>query len=70
MIDLVVAKKQLSRAVDRNLVRRRIRAVLQEINPGWRKLEGKIFARPEMMTMPLPELKRQIELILKKAKLI
>lgn len=69
MIAIVVSKRQLKRAVDRNLTRRRIRAVLDEMVPDWRqKLRGKIFAQPTMMALPWPELKRQIELLLKNLK--
>lgn len=65
MITIIVSKKNLKRAVDRNLARRRIRAALDELRPGWRQtLEGKIYATPEMISLPFPELKGKIEICL------
>ena len=63
MIVIIVPKRSLKRAVDRNLTRRRIRAALDEIVPGWRAAgtKGKIYAHPDMLTLPFPELKQLIK---------
>jgi ribonuclease P protein component len=69
MLVIIASKRNLKRAVDRNLTRRRIRAVLNELKPDWRRtLQGKIYASLEMMTLPFPELKRQIRFLLTKLK--
>lgn len=68
MIALVVSKKQLSRAVDRNLVRRRIRVVLLKIRPDWRRLSGKIFATKAMLKLPWVDLEQEVAKQLNKIK--
>ncbi len=72
MLVIIASKRNLKRAVDRNLARRRIRAVLDELKPGWRsasrRIQGKIYASPEMMTLPFLELKQQIRFLLTKLK--
>ena len=71
MLHLIASKKSLRLAVDRNRVRRRVRAALDQIRPDWRiKLKGKIFIAPEMLTSPFPELKTRVVFLLQKAKII
>jgi len=71
MLHLIASKKSLRLAVDRNRVRRRVRAALDQIRPDWRiKLKGKIFITPEMLTSPFPELKTRVVFLLQKAKII
>jgi ribonuclease P protein component len=65
MLVIIASKRNFKRAVDRNLARRRIRAVLDELKPGWRRvLNGKIYASPEMLTLPFTKLKAKIKSLL------
>jgi ribonuclease P protein component len=62
MFAIIASKKTFRRAVDRNLARRRIRAGLDAVKPGWRQdLRGKIVATPEVLTLPFPSLKIKLK---------
>jgi ribonuclease P protein component len=71
MLHLIAPKKDFRLAVSRNRIRRRVRAALDQIRPNWRaKLEGKVFVTPEMLALPLPELKAKIVFLLKRARIV
>ena len=71
MLKLVLPKRQLKRAVDRNRARRRVRAALDQIEPGWRQgLTGIIYLNQEALTLPFPELRTKVVFLLQKAKII
>ncbi len=67
---VVVGTKVSKKAVERNRIKRRVRAVLAKkvpcVPPGF---DLAFMARKEAMTIPFPELEQRIARALKKAKL-
>jgi ribonuclease P protein component len=64
MIRVIASKKALRLAVDRNRAKRRLRSVLDKLLPGWRqnvKLDGRLYANRETLSLPFATLCTQVK---------
>ena len=66
-----ISKRKLPRAVDRNLAKRRARAVIsklsQRLKPGF---EVTLFLEPALITLPFDEVESEIVFLLEKARIL
>ena len=68
---VVVSSAVVRKAHDRNLLKRRARAVIEAALPGLKTgAAGAFFAKKGAGTLPFPELATEIELLLKNARLV
>ncbi|WP_051935522.1 ribonuclease P protein component [Deinococcus sp. YIM 77859] len=64
MIGIVVSKKTLKRAVDRNRARRRVREALRTLPGGLPPCRAILFPNPGVLTVPFPELQAALARVL------
>ncbi len=62
MLKIIAPKRKLRRAVDRNRARRRVRAALDRLRPGWRlSLTGVVMVDQLTLTLPFSQLRDKIK---------
>ncbi len=64
IIGIVVPKKTLSHAVDRNRARRRVREALRTLPGGLPPCRGVLLPNPGVLTVPFPELQAALARVL------
>lgn len=70
-LGVIVSKSKIAKAVDRNLSKRRIRAIFREIWPKLSKpYDIVVLVKKEILTQSYTNLKREIEQFLKAKKII